>query len=61
MDFKQWEGFVGGDWKTHINVRDFINKNYTAYTGDDSFLVGATDRTKAVLAKLEEYKAEKAK
>ncbi len=58
MDFKQWEGFVGGDWQTHINVRDFINKNYTAYTGDDSFLAKATDRTKAVMAKLEEYKAE---
>ena len=31
MNFKQWNGFVEGDWKTEINVRDFIQKNYTPY------------------------------
>ena len=54
MKFEQWNGFVAGDWCEHINVRDFINKNYTPYVGDASFLVGATDRTKAVNAKLKE-------
>ena len=38
--------FVGGKWQTEINVRDFIQKNYTPYEGDDSFLAEATERTK---------------
>ncbi|MBE6592539.1 MAG: formate acetyltransferase, partial [Ruminococcaceae bacterium] len=54
MKFEQWNGFVAGDWCEHINVRDFINKNYTPYVGDASFLVGATERTKAVNARLKE-------
>ena len=58
MEIKAWNGFVGGEWQTSINVRDFINKNYTAYTGDDSFLAGATERTKALNAKLKELQAE---
>lgn len=58
MEFKEWNGFDGGEWKTAINVRDFINKNYTAYTGDDSFLSGATERTKALNARLKELQAE---
>ena len=58
MEIKAWSGFVGGEWQTSINVRDFINKNYTAYTGDDSFLVGATERTKALNAKLKELQTE---
>ncbi len=58
MKFNAWEGFAGGDWQEHINVRDFINKNYTVYTGDDSFLAGATDRTKALNARLKELQAE---
>ncbi len=41
-----WEGFVPGKWSKEINVRDFIQKNYTEYTGDASFLVGPTDATK---------------
>ena len=32
-----WEGFVGGEWNTSVNVRDFIQKNYSPYEGDDSF------------------------
>jgi formate C-acetyltransferase len=40
-----WEGFVAGDWKTEVNVRDFIQQNYTPYEGDESFLIGATDAT----------------
>ena len=58
MEFKAWEGFVNGKWQESINVRDFINKNYTPYTGDASFLVGATDRTKQLNAKLKELQAE---
>ena len=43
--FKQWEGFKGELWKNEIDVRDFIQKNYTLYEGDDSFLVEKTDKT----------------
>ena len=46
MDFQEWKDFEGKDWKDEINVRDFIQSNYTPYEGDDSFLVGPTDRTK---------------
>ncbi len=50
---ENWNGFNGGIWQDEINVRDFIQKNYTEYTGDDSFLSGATERTKGVMKKLE--------
>ncbi len=40
-----WAGFELGDWSENINVRDFIQKNYTPYEGDDSFLAGATTAT----------------
>ena len=40
--------FVGGLWQTEINVRDFIQKNYTLYEGDDKFLAGPTEKTKKV-------------
>ncbi|MBZ8177749.1 formate acetyltransferase [Corynebacterium poyangense] len=40
-----WEGFTPGDWTENINVRDFIQKNYTPYEGDSSFLFPATDKT----------------
>lgn len=54
MNFEQWKGFTDGDWKTGVNVRNFIQTNYTPYTGDDSFLETATDRTNALMAKLRE-------
>lgn len=54
MKFEAWNGFVSGDWCEHINVRDFINKNYTLYMGDASFLADATERTKALNGKLKE-------
>ena len=44
-DFKQWEGFEGRIWKEEVNTRDFIQKNYTVYDGDESFLAGPTDAT----------------
>ena len=43
-----WEGFSEGAWRTEVNVRDFINQNYTPYVGDDTVLAGATTRTKAM-------------
>lgn len=49
---EQWTGFNGGAWQEDINVRDFIQKNYTPYEGDESFLAGATDRTKRLMKKL---------
>ncbi len=49
--FKQWEGFKEGVWQNGIDVRNFIQKNYTAYEGDKSFLEGTTERTDAVLEK----------
>ena len=43
---KAWESFVKGNWSKSVDVRDFIQKNYTPYTGDDSFLAGPTEATK---------------
>ena len=45
IDFEQWEGFEGRIWKEEVNVRDFIQKNYTPYDGDESFLAGPTEAT----------------
>ncbi len=45
MEHKNWNGFKGELWKNEINVRDFIQSNYKEYTGDDSFLSKATERT----------------
>ena len=42
---KEWEGFNGGSWTSMIDVRDFIQKNYTPYEGDESFLAGPTEST----------------
>ena len=62
INFEQWEGFEGRIWKEEVNVRDFIQKNYTPYQGDESFLAGpteATDKLWGALQKLQ--KAERAK
>ena len=62
IQFEQWEGFEGRIWKEEVNVRDFIQKNYTPYDGDESFLAGpteATDKLWGALQKLQ--KAERAK
>ena len=45
MDFKQWEGFEKGEWTKEIDVRNFIQKNYTPYTGNEDFLAPATEKT----------------
>ena len=52
MEHINWNGFVGGAWQNEINVRDFIQKNYKEYTGDSSFLAGATERTEKLMKKL---------
>ncbi|MEZ7757753.1 formate C-acetyltransferase [Granulicatella adiacens] len=49
---KQWNGFKGKVWKEEVNVRDFIQENYTLYEGDDSFLAGPTEATKALWAQV---------
>ena len=48
----EWEGFTGGKWVNEIDVRDFIQKNYTPYDGDDSFLAGPTQATKDLWAQV---------
>ncbi len=54
MKFEAWKNFTEGEWCEKINVRDFINKNYTPYLGDASFLSGATERTKKLSARFAE-------
>ena len=56
-----WNGFRAGDWTTSINVRDFIVRNVTPYTGSEDFLVAPSQRTKAVWAKLQPYFADERK
>ena len=53
MEHKNWHGFKAGVWQDEINVRDFIQQNYTEYKGDSSFLKGATPRTEALMKKLQ--------
>ena len=50
---KAWEGFTTGAWQSRIDVRDFIQKNYTPYGGDEAFLAPATPRTQALMHKLQ--------
>ena len=61
MDFKQWDGFnKAGEWTKEIDVRGFIQSNYTPYEGDSKFLKGATDKTKKLWDKvLDLYKKER--
>ena len=46
MDFEQWKGFEKGEWKRKIDVRNFIQKNYTPYEGNATFLTGTTEKRK---------------
>ncbi len=60
MKFKEWNNFNEGDWTQEINVRNFIQTNYTPYEGDSSFLANATERTRNLWnIVLELYKKEK--
>ena len=61
MNFEQWKGFQKGDWQSEINVRDFIQRNYTPYEGNDSFLATTTEKTQKLWDKvLDLYKKEQA-
>lgn len=51
---KAWEGFTPGAWSEEINVRDFIQKNYTPYEGDEGFLSGPTENTASIMEKVNE-------
>ena len=55
---KEWEGFIPGNWCDGIDVREFIQKNYTPYIGDEGFLAAPTERTKRLYAVLNEKLAE---
>ena len=52
MNTQAWQNFNGGDWQTSIDVRGFIQANYTPYEGDEAFLKPATERTKSLRSKL---------
>ena len=61
MKFDAWNDFEAGDWQSEINVRDFIQKNYTPYEGNSNFLANPTEKTKKLWDEvLELYKEEKA-
>ena len=57
MNFQQWNDFHGGQWQEAIDVRNFIQKNYTPYQGDDSFLAEATPATMRLWKNCEELLA----
>ena len=60
MEHNNWDGFVKGEWNNKIDVRDFIQLNYKEYLGDESFLVGASERTEKLMNKvLELFKVER--
>ncbi len=52
MERTQWNGFKAGNWQNEIDVRNFIQTNYTPYEGDESFLAAATPRTEKLMKKL---------
>ena len=57
-NFEQWAGFEGRNWKSSVDVRDFIQENYTPYEGDESFLEGATEATDKLWGRLQELQKE---
>lgn len=61
MNEKNWDGFKPGNWQFEIDVRSFIQKNYTPYEGDEQFLTGPTERTKKVWSRCEELILEELK
>jgi len=58
---QEWNGFNGGIWEREINVRDFIQKNYTVYEGDEAFLTDATENTVALWKQVMDLTAKEAK
>ena len=61
QEFSQWDGFEGRRWKEGVNVRDFIQNNYTPYECDESFLEGATEATDKLWGRLQELQKEERK
>ncbi len=62
MIHENWNGFNGGVWQDEINVRDFIQKNYREYCGDEAFLAKSTERTDKLMAQVQElFRKERAK
>ena len=57
-NFKEWEGFEGRIWKDEVNVRDFIQKNYKPYDGDEAFLAGPTEATNKLWGALQKLQKE---
>ena len=57
-NFEQWEGFAGKNWRNSVDVRDFIQENYTPYEGDESFLEGPTEATDKLWGRLQELQKE---
>ena len=58
INFEQWNGFEGRTWKEEVNVRDFIQKNYKPYDGDESFLEGPTENTNKLWDMLQKLQKE---
>ena len=57
-NFEQWAGFKGRKWTHSVDVRDFIQENYTPYEGDESFLEGPTEATDKLWGRLQELQKE---
>ena len=60
-EFAQWEGFEGRKWKEGVDVRDFIQNNYTPYDGDESFLAGPTEATNKLWGEVQKLQKEERK
>ena len=60
-NFDQWSGFAGSLWKDEVNVRDFIQNNYTPYHGDESFLAGPTEATDKLWGRLQQLQKQERK
>lgn len=58
-NFEQWAGFEGRNWKSSVDVRDFIQENYTPYEGDESFLEGPTEATDKLWANYRNFRKKK--
>ena len=56
-----WRDLTGGRWQSHVDVRDFIQRNYKPYEGDEGFLAGATERTRRLWQKLTDLLEEERK
>ena len=60
IQIDEWKGFAGRLWKEEINVRDFIQNNYTPYDGDNKFLAGPTKATQKLFDELQKLQKEEA-